>query len=47
VPDDGAHPYVVAVVSFGTTTTCSGTSGAYRIDQADDLAFLTCFGVIP
>jgi hypothetical protein len=32
---------------FGTSTTCSGTSGAYRIDQPDDLAFLATFGVTP
>jgi hypothetical protein len=38
---------LVAVVSFGTSTTCSGTSGAYRIDQADDLAFLASFGITP
>jgi hypothetical protein len=35
---------LVAVVSFGT---CSGTSGAYRIDQPDDLAFLATFGISP
>src|SRR6185369_919719 len=38
---------LVAVNSFGTSETCSGTSGAYRIDQADDLAFLATFGVTP
>jgi hypothetical protein len=38
---------LVAVVSFGTSTTCSGTSGAYRLDQADDLAFLASFGITP
>jgi Trypsin len=38
---------LVAVVSFGTSSTCSGTSGAYRIDQADDLEFLARFGVTP
>ena len=38
---------LVAAVSFGTSTTCSGTSGAYRIDQADDLAFLATFGITP
>jgi Trypsin len=36
---------LVAVVSFGTSSTCSGTSGAYRLDQADDLAFLATFGI--
>ena len=38
---------LVAVVSYGTSSTCSGTSGAYRIDQADDLAFLATLGVTP
>jgi len=38
---------LVAVNSFGTSETCSGTSGAYRLDQADDLAFLATFGVTP
>jgi hypothetical protein len=38
---------LVAVVSFGTSSTCSGTSGAYRLDQADDLAFLATFGITP
>jgi hypothetical protein len=38
---------LVAVVSFGTSSTCSGTSGAYRLDQADDLAFLATFGIFP
>jgi hypothetical protein len=33
--------------SFGTSSTCSGTSGAYRLDQADDLAFLATFGITP
>jgi hypothetical protein len=38
---------IVAVTSFGTNLNCAGTSGAYRIDQADDLAFLATFGVRP
>ena len=38
---------LVAVVSFGANVTCSGTSGAYRIDQPDDLAFLATFGITP
>ena len=38
---------LVAVVSFGTSSTCAGTSGAYRLDQADDLAFLAAFGITP
>lgn len=31
---------VVAVTSFGMNSTCAGTSGVYRIDTADDLAWL-------
>jgi V8-like Glu-specific endopeptidase len=40
---------IVAVQSFalGPRATCSGLSGAYRIDQPDDLAFLAGFGIEP
>jgi hypothetical protein len=38
---------VTSVNSFGISTTCSGTTGAYRLDQPDDLAFLASFGVTP
>ena len=38
---------LVAVVSYGLNSNCAGTSGAYRIDQADDLAFLATFGITP
>jgi hypothetical protein len=38
---------IVAVVSFGRNLNCAGTSGAYRLDQADDLAFLDTFDVTP
>lgn len=31
---------VVAITSFGVNSTCAGTSGVYRIDTADDLAWL-------
>lgn len=34
---------IVAVTSFGISTTCSGTSGGYRVDQADDLEFIGSF----
>ena len=34
---------VVAVTSFGMNGNCAGTGGAYRIDQADDLAFIDSF----
>jgi hypothetical protein len=49
--DSGAPFFVsgtatlIAVNSFGNSSTCSGTSGAYRIDQPDDLAFLATFGL--
>lgn len=31
---------IVAVNSFGMSSTCSGISGGYRVDQPDDLAWL-------
>ena len=34
---------VVAITSFSVNSTCSGTSGVYRIDTADDLAWLSKF----
>jgi secreted trypsin-like serine protease len=34
---------VVAVTSFGVNSTCAGTSGVYRIDTEDDLAWLSQF----
>lgn len=34
---------VVAITSFGVNSTCAGTSGVYRIDTADDLAWLSEF----
>ncbi|MCI0346090.1 MAG: trypsin-like serine protease [Chloroflexi bacterium] len=38
---------VVAVTSFGYSPNCTGVGGAYRLDQADDLAFLADFGIAP
>jgi len=38
---------LVAVNSFALNDNCAGTTGAYRIDQADDLAFLATFGITP
>jgi hypothetical protein len=38
---------IVAVTSFGNSPNCTGFDGSYRIDQADDLAFLATFGVTP
>lgn len=34
---------VVAVTSFGVNATCAGTSGVYRIDTVDDLAWLETY----
>jgi secreted trypsin-like serine protease len=39
-PAVAAQNVIVAVTSFGMTQTCTA-SGSYRIDQPDDLAFLT------
>jgi hypothetical protein len=36
---------VVAVTSFGISPNCTGTGGAYRLDQPDDQAFLATYGV--
>jgi hypothetical protein len=36
---------VIAVTSYEANINCTGTTGAYRIDQADDLEFLATFGV--
>ena len=38
---------VGGVTSFGTTDTCKGHNGAYRVDQPDDLAWLATFGLTP
>jgi hypothetical protein len=38
---------IVAVNSYVKNLSCAGTSGGYRIDQADDLAFLATFGITP
>jgi hypothetical protein len=41
----GDSNVVGAVISFGTTATCKGHNGAYRVDQSDDLGWLdTEFG---
>jgi hypothetical protein len=45
--DDTNSNLVLAVTSFGFSSTCSGVGGAYRLDQPDDLAFLASFGVTP
>ena len=38
---------IVAVTSFGIGPNCTGTGGAYRVDQADDIAFINSFLAIP
>ena len=42
---DGTTNLITSIVSFGISPNCTGFDGAYRIDQADDLAFLARFGV--
>ena len=36
---------VAGVTSYGKNSTCGGTGGVYRVDKADDLAWLATFGV--
>jgi hypothetical protein len=43
----GDSNVVGGVTSFGTTQTCKGHNGAYRVDQPDDLAWLATFGLGP
>jgi hypothetical protein len=43
----GSSNVVAGVTSFGTTSTCKGHNGAYRVDQADDLTWLATFGLRP
>jgi hypothetical protein len=43
----GDSNVVGGVTSFGTTDTCKGINGAYRVDQADDLTWLATFGLRP
>jgi secreted trypsin-like serine protease len=38
---------VAAVTSYGINARCAGTGGGYRLDTADDLAFLATFGIVP
>jgi len=45
--DDTNSNLVVAVTSFGFSSTCAGVGGAYRLDQPDDLEFLAEFGITP
>jgi hypothetical protein len=34
---------LAGVTSFGLNPTCGGTGGVYRLDQADDLAWIESF----
>jgi V8-like Glu-specific endopeptidase len=43
----GNSNVVGGVTSFGLNSTCAGTGGVYRVDRADDLAWLATFGVTP
>jgi len=45
--DNTSSNVVVAVTSWGQSPNCGGIGGAYRLDQADDQAFLGSFGVHP
>lgn len=38
---------IVAVTSYGKNERCAGTGGGYRVDTADDLAWLATFGITP
>ena len=38
---------IAAVTSYGVNSICAGTGGGYRIDTADDLAWLATFDVAP
>jgi secreted trypsin-like serine protease len=43
----GISNVVGGVTSFGLNGTCAGTGGVYRVERADDLAWLATFGVTP
>jgi hypothetical protein len=40
----GDSNVIAGVTSFGLNGSCGGTGGVYRIDKADDLAWLATFG---
>jgi hypothetical protein len=40
---DGETNQIVAITSFGRSPNCTGFDGAYRIDQQDDIDFLSPF----
>jgi hypothetical protein len=39
----GSSNVIAGVTSFGRNPTCAGTGGVYRIDQPDDLSWLSTF----
>lgn len=39
----GDSNVIAGVTSFGLNSSCGGTGGVYRIDRADDLAFINSF----
>jgi hypothetical protein len=43
----GNSNVVAGVTSFALNGTCGGTGGVYRVDRADDLAWLATFGITP
>ncbi len=43
----GDSNVLAGVTSFGLNGNCAGTGGVYRVDKADDLAWLATFGVSP
>jgi hypothetical protein len=43
----GSSNVIAGVSSFVLNGNCAGTSGAYRVDRADDLTWLATFGITP
>ena len=43
----GDSNVIGAVTSYGKNGNCAGTGGGYRVDRADDLAWLATFGISP
>ncbi len=43
----GSSNVVGGVTSFAMNGNCAGTGGVYRVDRADDLAFMATFGITP
>ena len=45
--DNADSNLVVAVTSFGVSPNCTGTGGAYRLDQPEVQEFLAAYGITP